>query len=91
MRGANKILTRVVHCRKARFDIYIGRPSKFGNPFVIGRDGSRADVIEKYRAWVMQKPELLKAIKNELKNKILGCYCSPNQCHGDVLEEIANQ
>ena len=40
--------TRVVHCKRAPFDIYIGRPSKWGNPFVIGRDGNREQVIEKY-------------------------------------------
>ena len=40
--------TRVVHCKREPFDIYIGRPSKWGNPFVIGRDGNREQVIEKY-------------------------------------------
>ena len=38
--------TRVVHCKRAPFDIYIGRPSKWANPFVIGRDGNREQVIE---------------------------------------------
>ena len=38
----------VVHCEKDRFNIYIGRPSKWGNPFIIGRDGTRKEVIDKY-------------------------------------------
>lgn len=46
--------TKVVHCKRAPFDIYIGRPSKLGNLFVIGRDGNREQVIEKYRAYSRQ-------------------------------------
>jgi len=68
--------------------VYIGRPSKFGNPFVIGRDGSRKEVIEKYRAWVMNQPELVSAARAELKGKRLICWCAPLACHGDVLVEI---
>ena len=41
--------TDVVHCKKAPFDVYIGRPSKWGNPYSIGPDGTREEVIEKYR------------------------------------------
>lgn len=78
----------VVHCRRAPFDVYIGRPSKWGNPFAIGPD-SRAVVIEKYRAWIVTQPELMAAL-DELRGKTLGCWCSPQACHGDVLVELAN-
>lgn len=78
----------VVHCKRARYDVYIGRPSKWGNPFVIGRDGSRADVIAKYRAWLLNQPTLV-AVLPELRGKVLGCWCAPQACHGDVLEELA--
>lgn len=44
---------RKVDKRSTESQIYIGRPSKWGNPFVIGRHGSRADVIAKYRGWVV--------------------------------------
>jgi Domain of unknown function (DUF4326) len=81
--------TIVVHCKKAAFDIYIGRPSKFGNPFKIGRDGNRAQVIEKYRAWISSQSELLAEVK-KLKGKRLGYWCKPQACHGDVLAEIAD-
>ena len=82
--------TRVVHCKRAPFDVYIGRPSKWGNPFVIGRDGNREQVIEKYRAYVLANPPLLAAVKPELKGKVLGCWCAPQSCHGDVLAELAD-
>ena len=80
---------RVVH-RKEPHDVYIGRPSKWGNPFVIGVDGTRAEVIEKYREWIATSPTLLADAKKELRGKVLGCYCAPQACHGDVLVEIAN-
>lgn len=79
----------VVHCKRSAHDVYIGRPSKWGNPFAIGKDGSRAEVIEKYRRWASAKG-LDKAAKAELQGKVLGCWCSPQPCHGDVLAEWAN-
>lgn len=69
------------------YDVYIGRGSKWGNPFVIGLDGTREDVIEKYRQYIQTRPDLLAALP-ELKNKRLGCYCAPAACHGDVLIEL---
>ena len=76
----------VVHCRKEKYDIYIGRPSKWGNPFVIGKDGTRKEVIDKYRVYLFKNDYLLSCI-DELEDKILGCYCKPLLCHGDVLIE----
>lgn len=80
----------VVHCKREQYDVYIGRPSKWGNPFEIGRDGSRKDVIEKYRAYLLNNPSLLSDL-HELKGKVLGCWCAPASCHGDVLVEMANK
>ena len=82
--------TRVVHCKRERYDVYIGRPSKWGNPFVIGPDGSREQVIKKYRAWVLAQPALMAALP-ELDGKILACWCAPRPCHGDVLAELVRQ
>jgi hypothetical protein len=82
--------TKVVHCKKESYDIYIGRGSKWGNQFKIGRDGNREEVIEKYRQWILSKPQWVKQVKKELKGKILGCWCKPKACHGDVLAEIAD-
>lgn len=81
---------KVVHCKKEPYDIYIGRPSKWGNPFTIGKDGTRNEVIEKYRQWILNQPKLL-ADLYELKGKILGCWCSPKACHGDVLIELSEK
>lgn len=80
---------RIVHCKKKKFDVYIGRPSKWGNPFVIGKDGTRREVIEKYRSWILNQPELMKSL-GELKNKTLGCWCYPSPCHGEVLIELSD-
>lgn len=78
----------VVHCKKAKYDTYIGRPSKWGNPFAVGIDGTRNEVIQKYREWIMTQPELLAALP-ELRGKVIGCWCKPAACHGDVLKELA--
>lgn len=83
-------MTQVVHKSKSPFDVYIGRPSVWGNPFEIGPDGNRAEVIEKYRAWILTQPEMLSQL-DELKGKVLGCWCSPLPCHGDVLVELINR
>lgn len=70
--------------------VYIGRPSKWGNPFVIGRDGSRAEVVAKYRAWIVTQPALMNALE-ELRGRDLVCWCAPLACHGDVLIDLANR
>ncbi len=80
----------VVHCKKAAYDVYIGRPSKWGNPFVIGKDGNRDEVIAKYEQYLISNTELMNALP-ELKGKILGCWCSPKTCHGDILVKYANK
>ena len=76
--------TKVVNIRTKQYDVYIGRGSKWGNPFRIGRDGDRATVIAKYREYIMGRQHLLSCLP-ELSGKILGCYCKPKACHGDIL------
>jgi hypothetical protein len=68
-------------------DVYIGRPSIWGNPFKIGPDGTREEVIAKYWAWIQTKPQLMRRL-SRLRGKTLGCYCKPLPCHGDVLVEL---
>lgn len=77
----------VVHCKKEPYDVYIGRPSKWGNPFTIGKDGIREEVIAKYRNYILQDKTLLDDL-HELQGKRLGCWCNPLPCHGDVLKEL---
>ena len=79
--------TRVVHCKKEPYDILIDRRTKWGNPFFIGKDGTRDEVISKYEAYIMNKPELIQALP-ELIGKTLGCWCKPLACHGDILKRM---
>src|SRR6516165_12823646 len=64
--------------------VYIGRGSKWGNPFRIGRDGDRAAVIAKYEQWLADQHHLLRAL-DELRGRNLVCFCAPRACHGDLL------
>ncbi|MCH9022453.1 MAG: DUF4326 domain-containing protein [Planctomycetes bacterium] len=83
-------VTKVVHLKNEEFDVLIDRTTIWGNPFVIGRHGSRADVIDKYRKWILNQPNLLSQL-NLLKGKRLGCWCAPEPCHGDVLVELIEE
>lgn len=82
--------TQVVHCKKDSYDVYIGRGSKWGNPYIIGRDGRRGDVIDEYRCHLLRSPELIIALP-ELYQKVLGCFCKPLPCHGDILAELVDR
>lgn len=82
-------ITTVVHCKKSKYDVYIGRGSKWGNPFVVG-PYTRQEAIAKYRQWILTQPKLMTSLR-ELKGKILGCWCKPKECHGDVLIELVNK
>lgn len=81
---------RVVHLRRERYDVRIDRKTMWGNPFVVGLNGTRAQVIEQYRSYLMRSPVMVDQAKRELRGKTLGCWCAPLPCHGDVLLEIAN-
>lgn len=70
--------------------VYIGRGSPFGNPFVIGKDGSREEAIEKFREYFMNNPDLQQLAKRKLVGKSLICFCAPKTCHGDVLLSFVN-
>lgn len=82
-------MTRVVNRKYEHYDVYIGRGGQWGNPFKIGRDGTRAEVIEKYRKWIKTQPHLLSQL-HILKGKRLGCWCKPLDCHGDILVKLIN-
>lgn len=92
------MVTRVVHVSKEPYDIYIGRAmprqrlkaSKWQNPFKIGPDGTREEVIAAYRRYLLEFPELLAALP-ELHGKVLACWCKPEACHGDILAELAGE
>ena len=81
---------KVVNLRKEKYTHYIGRGSVFGNPFKIGKDGTREEVIEKYQYYLI-RPEamgILDRIYDLPEDAILGCYCKPKACHGDIIIKI---
>lgn len=71
--------------------VLIDRTTVWGNPWQIGRHGTREEVIAKYEAWVRASPNKLAAIREILRGKDLVCHCAPLPCHGDVLLRIANE
>lgn len=88
----NPMHSLVVHCKKEPYDVYIGRPSKWGNPFKVGEGGAtREEVVGWYEDWLLEQPDLVAAVRLELRGKVLGCWCAPQACHGDVLARIANE
>lgn len=82
--------TEVVNKREQPYQVYIGRGSKWGNPFHIGKDGNRYTVCDKHNEWIKKQQYLLDDL-GELLGKTLGCFCRPDRCHGitllDLLEE----
>lgn len=86
-------VTEVVNLQNHTYDVYIGRdenddPGEFGNPFIIGVDGDRETVLQKYKIYFagrIKADPVFKRKVRELKGKKLGCYCKPEKCHGDVI------
>ncbi len=71
--------------------VYIGRPTKWGNPYTIGIGGlTREMAIQKFREYLETVPQLKAAARIELRGKDLLCWCPPLPCHGDVWIEVAN-
>lgn len=82
------LVVRVVNKKKDPYDVYIGRGSKWGNPYAIGVDGDRETVIEKFRIYLwasIRRGDITIQDLLELDGKTLGCFCKPAACHGDVL------
>jgi Domain of unknown function (DUF4326) len=74
--------------------VYVGRPTKWGNPFLVGMDGTATDCVAMYRERIGKNvwagPDR-KSIEAELRGKDLACWCPLDQpCHADVLLEVAN-
>ena len=90
------MIPKVVHCKREEFDVYIGRGSRWGNPYshkggtlaehVVG---SRAEAIQKFEEYLLSNQDLMSSLE-ELKGKTLGCWCKPKACHGDILLRYAN-
>lgn len=92
----------VVHVKHSPFDVYIGRAvprsgfaaSKWGNPFKVPKGYDvHADpdrILARYEEHVRSRPDLMAALP-ELRGKVLGCWCTPKPCHGDVLLRMVSE
>lgn len=82
--------TKIVHCKREKYDVYIGRPSDFENKYRIGPDGTREEVIEKYKVYFYKRLEndpVFKAKVRNLAGCTISCWCKPKACHGDIIIE----
>jgi hypothetical protein len=90
----------VVHRKKDPYDVYIGRgrcprtgeSGRWGNPFRIGPDGNREEVIARYAEWLRDALDTERITLEELAaldGRTLGCWCAPGPCHGEVLERAS--
>jgi len=88
------LMPRILNARKTGTSVagavYVGRPSRWGNPFPVGPDRTRAEAIQQFERWLMGQPELLAAVRAELRGKDLICWCAPKRCHAEVLMREAN-
>lgn len=85
-------LPRLLNIRRDGFpegSVLIDRTTRLGNPFRIGRDGSRAECVAKHREWIKTQPQLLAYLRT-LRGRDMVCHCMPLECHGTIYLEIAN-
>lgn len=96
------VKSKVVHCKKEKYDVYIGRPTKWGNPYTHIQDGKtlakyvvedRNAAVNAYREYITNGDgkHLLDDLHELKGGKILGCWCKPQACHGDVLLELLEE
>lgn len=90
--------TRVVNLKTHHYDVYIGRAGKgqdgyFGNPIRLAAGRTRGATLDEYKKYFEDRlntnPEFKKRI-HELKGKVLGCFCKPYLCHGDIIANYLN-
>lgn len=97
--GSVKLMTKVVNKNKDPYDIYIGRGSKWGNPYSHKESSiakykvsSRKEAIESFERYItMGEGKHLLQDLHELEGKTLGCFCKPQSCHGDILVRLVNE
>jgi hypothetical protein len=100
---AMKLKIKVINKKDNNFypgQIYVGRGSVLGNKFIIGKDGNRAEVIQKYEIWLRKSISLkkkkvynfmfslLKKARKKDRILYLECFCKPLPCHGDIIKTI---
>lgn len=90
-------MIRVVNLRKEPFTVYIGRAGKgkagtYGNPFIVGRDGERGECVKLFESWFYSAygSKMRKLVEKIPPDAVLGCFCKPAACHGDVIAHYLN-
>lgn len=91
-------MIRIEHCKhKVPFDVYVGRPTKWGNPFPVKSCG-RDEALRRYEGGLRSCPDMVAMAKSELAGKILACWCAPKGgvgiddpliCHAQLLARAA--
>lgn len=95
IRVTNLKLTKVSNRDNGdKYDVYIGRGTLWGNPYQMGKEGTRDEVIAKF-AYDFEKrflklPDQFDVNIEKLRGKTLGCHCKPAACHGDVIAKYLN-
>ncbi len=90
--------TRVVHCKREPYEVYIGRGGQWGNAWSHSADtqakhvvATREEAVAAYERDLLANPVKVAAVRAELRGRVLGCYCNPGQlCHGHVLARVAD-
>lgn len=91
--------TKVVNIYKEPYDVYIGRLGKgrdgyFGNPFILKKGDPKGSTLDKYKVYFEERLQTDSEFKERilnLKGKVLGCFCKPNACHGDIIADYLNK
>ncbi len=93
-----KKITKVVNLYKESYDVYIGRAGKgrcgyFGNPFIVESEKDRENCLDNFAVYFYERlnddPKFKKNVE-QLRGKILGCFCKPKSCHGDIIADWLN-
>lgn len=87
-----RLVTEIINIKTYDGDdfIPIHRGTQWGNPFKIGKDGKREEVIVKYEKYIRNRPDLM-ADFPKLVGECLGCYCAPKMCHGNILVKLIRE
>ena len=78
----------VVHCKRTPYTHYIGRPGPFGNPFSIGPGMTRLQALSHFESHARSSARFMQAIYDLPTDAVLGCWCHPLPCHGDVIVKL---
>ncbi|MBF6102253.1 DUF4326 domain-containing protein [Nocardia cyriacigeorgica] len=89
MRAANRHAHLIDWARRRGLFVRIDRATDWGNPYIIGSDGNRDDVIDAHAQHLPRRPDLLARLRDGgLAGKVLGCWCAPQRCHGHTLAAL---